>query len=287
MPDPGLRARVERLLRGDIRSEDLVRLFLYARDRCDGREPVQEIGDFVAHHDERTKGIVTRETRDWFLTARFFRSAMQGAIDAKQLPSNFTNFLDASLRRISEGVLRQNTGLSRRNAQKVVKKISEKLGANRDGTLLLAKPPSKAELELLRCLTTYLTVRPAFTGERLFSDFSATLKSHALLQRGEVMQFERLKPSVVLFAATVMHNCTIQIGDGSSSKLKLANSAGAVQILATVPFKEAMGEYHLASAIFLSDLKASEFFTSKLSSSAEPWDFDVELTPEGLLDRLG
>src|SRR5579862_4110756 len=106
MPDPGLRARVERLLRGDIRSEDLVRLFLYARDRCDGREPVQEIGDFVAHHDERTKGIVTRETRDWFLTARFFRSAMQGAIDAKQLPSNFTNFLDASLRRISEGVLR-------------------------------------------------------------------------------------------------------------------------------------------------------------------------------------
>jgi hypothetical protein len=287
MPDPGLRARVERLLRGEIRSEDFVRLFLFARDRCDGREAVQEIGDFVAHHSERTKGIITRETRDWFLTARFFRSAMQGEIDEMRLPSNFAKFLGASLRRISEVVLRQNTGLSRRGAQKLVQKLPEKLAANNDGTLVFAKPLSQEERKLLRCMTSYLTVRPAFTGDRLFADFSATLKSHALLQRGEMSKFERLKPSVILFAATVTHNCTIQIGDGSSSKLKLGNGAGPVQILATVPFKEAMGEYHLASAIFLSDLKASEFFTSKLRSSPEPWDFDVELTSKGVLDRLG
>lgn len=43
MPDAGLRARVERLLRGDLRIDDLTRLFLYVRDRCDGREPVREI----------------------------------------------------------------------------------------------------------------------------------------------------------------------------------------------------------------------------------------------------
>jgi hypothetical protein len=242
--DPGLRARVERLLRGEIRSEDFVRLFLYARDRCDGREAVQEIGDFVAHHSERTKGIITRETRDWFLTARFFRSAMQGLIDETRLPSNFANFLGASLRRISEVVLKQNTGLSRRGAQKLVQKLSEKLAANNDGTLVFAEPLSQEERKLLRCVTSYLTVRPAFTGDR-------------------------------------------QIGDGSSSKLKLGNSAGPVQILATIPFEEAMGEYHLASAIFLSDLKASEFFSSRVRSSPEPWDFDVELTAEGVLDRLG
>jgi hypothetical protein len=48
MADPGMRARVERLVQGDVRVDDLTRLFLFARDRCDGRECVREIGDFVA-----------------------------------------------------------------------------------------------------------------------------------------------------------------------------------------------------------------------------------------------
>lgn len=44
-------ARVRRLLDGGLRLDDLTNLFLYARDRCNGRESVQEIGDFVAHHN--------------------------------------------------------------------------------------------------------------------------------------------------------------------------------------------------------------------------------------------
>jgi hypothetical protein len=73
-PIQGLRVRVERLLRGNFRAEDLNRLFLYARDRCQGRESVQEIGDFVAHHDERSKGVVTRRTRDFFFALALERS---------------------------------------------------------------------------------------------------------------------------------------------------------------------------------------------------------------------
>jgi hypothetical protein len=44
MVDAGIRARVVRFLNGDFVPEDLARIFLFARDRCDGREPVQEIG---------------------------------------------------------------------------------------------------------------------------------------------------------------------------------------------------------------------------------------------------
>src|SRR5688572_6682491 len=99
MPDPGMRARVGRLLRRDFRSDDLTRLFLYARDRCDGRESVQEIGDFVAHHDERTKGLITRSTRDWQITAWHYTLRIQNALDRFRLSKDYPEFLYASLRR--------------------------------------------------------------------------------------------------------------------------------------------------------------------------------------------
>jgi hypothetical protein len=77
MPDPKSRARVQRLLSGTFRPDDLTGLFLYARDHCDGRESVAEIGHFVAHHNERDRGIVTRSTRDWFAMARFHMPRFQ------------------------------------------------------------------------------------------------------------------------------------------------------------------------------------------------------------------
>lgn len=77
------------------------RLFLFARDRCDGREAVQEIGDFVAHHSERTKGIVTRSTKEWFTTARFAIETSGRVLDDPQkLPSVTPEYLRANVQRL-------------------------------------------------------------------------------------------------------------------------------------------------------------------------------------------
>ena len=78
MSDPKSRARVERILSGELRADDLANLFLYARDHCDGRETVKEVGDFVAHHTERTKGVVTRTARDWYAIVIFTAGPILG-----------------------------------------------------------------------------------------------------------------------------------------------------------------------------------------------------------------
>ena len=52
----GLRQRVLRLMNGELRVNDLTTLFLNARRRTQGRETIEEIGDFVAHQDTRTRG---------------------------------------------------------------------------------------------------------------------------------------------------------------------------------------------------------------------------------------
>ena len=92
MPDPASRTRVERLLRGDFRVDDLTRLFLYARDRCDGRESVKEVGDFVAHHNERNKGTVTRATREWFAISGFISRLYTKRYNRDRLPPEAPEF---------------------------------------------------------------------------------------------------------------------------------------------------------------------------------------------------
>jgi hypothetical protein len=112
MSDAIVRARVERLLRGDVRNDDLTRLFLFARDRCDGRECIQEIGDFVAHHDERTKGIVSRTVADWSVIVRFRGWMPNNQLDLQRLPSIFPEYLMATARRLDHKTIRANTGSS-------------------------------------------------------------------------------------------------------------------------------------------------------------------------------
>jgi hypothetical protein len=112
MPDPKSRARVERLIRGTFRPDDLMLLFVYARDHCDGRESVAEIGHFVAHHHERDKGITTRATRQFFVTVRFhaprFAPGGPHPLNAEKLPSVTPDYLRSAALRIDSKHIRRS-----------------------------------------------------------------------------------------------------------------------------------------------------------------------------------
>jgi len=285
MPDMGLRARVERLLRGDLQIDDLTRLFLYARDRCDGRETVQEIGDFVAHHDERTKGIITRETRDWFITTRVMMSAMKTPLQSDKLPTNFREFLAASLRRLGAGI--KQSGFRLRDAHHILRTLSTKFIANSDSTLAISPRHTQKERALIAALSGHITARPAFTSDRLFQDFSETLKSNALLERTELRDFIKLQPAISLFAVSVMHNCVIQIGGGLTCKLTAFAHGpdGTIEVNAPVPTL-ADPAILVSSSIYSAGLPAAQYCDAALLS-AQKWDFDLEVTEATKLAKLG
>ena len=142
MADPKSRARVERLLRGDFRPDDLTGLFLYARDHCDGREPVAEIGDFVAHHDERDKGIVTRSTREWFAVARYHVSRVGPhgkPLDGQKMPPATRDYFKIAVNRLGAKHIREKTGMRRGDAYKLMNDVAERLTQSADGTWMLPK----------------------------------------------------------------------------------------------------------------------------------------------------
>lgn len=195
MADQGLRGRVERLLREDLRPDDLTRLFLAIRGQCDGRESVQEIGDFVAHHAERTKGIVTLTTRDWFTIVGFRTWAPGETLDRNKMPPSLPNFLSAMQRRLEHKSIKQFTGLTRVEVGKILPSIIKKLKLNADGTYTIPDDLDRRDMSIINCFISHLVAKPAFTDEQLFQDFSATLKSHGLLKRRKC---EHLKNSSLL-----------------------------------------------------------------------------------------
>jgi len=290
MPDQALRARVERILRGDVREDDLTRLFLFARDRCDGRESVQEIGDFVAHHDRRTKGIVTRTVRDWFAIARFRNWFPGEVLNPNRLSPSFPKFLEAMGRRLEHRTIKEFTGLTRSEAVAEIPSIISKLRRNADSTYALYAFYTRRELSIINCFTSHLVAAPAFTGARLFDEFAATLKSNGLINKDELRHFDTSKPSILLYAAIQMHNCEIIINDTQSIALSLtAHQDGNIQVDCAVPVSIDLWNapaINLASAMFDTELKSSEYCEPPLLLTPAPWNFGLELSSVGLLRRL-
>lgn len=138
MPDARSRARVERLLRGEFRPDDIASLFLFARDHCDGRETVSDIGDFVAHHSERDRGIVTRLTREWFATARYYAASLRPNapphFDGQKLPPVTQEYFKIAVNRIPAQIIREKTGFRREVAYKIMLSVASRLNQNANGT---------------------------------------------------------------------------------------------------------------------------------------------------------
>lgn len=119
-----LRQRVERYIRGDCRVADLDRMFLGLRDRCYGLNSIREIGDFVAHRDQREKGPVTDKVRDIQLSLESWLHQGEGRFPdlakAKRISA-------ANLRTATDEQLTERFGLRREVVKSVLSRAIRKL----------------------------------------------------------------------------------------------------------------------------------------------------------------
>jgi hypothetical protein len=223
MPDPKSKARVERLVHGDFHTEDLSQLFLYARDHCDGRESVVDIGDFIAHHSERDRGIITRSTQEWFVVARFHMSRLRPdgvhPFDVTRMPAATQDYFKIAVSHMDAKDIREKSKLRRAKAYEIMQDIVSRLVRNSDGTWKLP-PLTKTERDLVQCVSSMMMVKPAFSAARLYDDFIATLKSNGLISKeDERSHRDMLRAVVQLYAVAAMHHCIVQVGDELSPNL--------------------------------------------------------------------
>jgi hypothetical protein len=291
MADAKSRARIERMIAGNFRPDDLMHLFLYARDHCDGREAVVDVGDFIAHHSERDKGLITRSTREWFAVARFhwatYNPGQPRQIDGQKMPPATRDYFLIAVNRIDPASIRKATGLNRSNASQSMNQLAERLTKNADGTWALPADLSGTEQSLVECVVSLMVVRGAFEPDRLFDDFLATLKSNGLITKEEIRRYrDDLHALVQLYAVSVMHNCVIQIGDGTTTQLKARAEVGSNEIAvnAAVPMVNMPGVF-LSASMFTAKLDPNIHCHPDLLAQRD-WNFEIEVAPDKRLSPL-
>ncbi|MBS0246828.1 MAG: hypothetical protein JSR61_09420 [Proteobacteria bacterium] len=289
MTNVKLRAKVQRLIGGDFRLGDLSDLFLFARDHCDGRESVIEIGDFVAHHAERDKGVLTRGMRDWFTTIQFHTPFIGKIFDPNRMPKVTRDYLKIAVNRLDGKTIQDKAGLRKATAYQMSQDIADRLIKNQDETWALP-PLNSREASLFELLRRALVVLPPFTDKRLVEDFIATLKSNALITKEELLTHRTFLEQIVkLFAVSLMHNCVIKIPSASTTKLKAGIESNATdKISVTGIVKGAASDLPLIGFgfnIFEAHLSCADNCDPILLETKD-WDFEIEIGPNGRLTKL-
>ena len=290
MSDLGLRTRIERLLRGDFRPDDLSTLILYARQHSDGRECIREIGHFIAHQDKRERGIVSETTRDWYFAVQFAIPAMRGGFDWRRLPEEFPAFLQATVRRAPTTFFKNTLHITRAEAWRRLPSIIKKFIRNGDSTLSLSPSHSRDELRLIQVLATQLVAAPAFTGDQLFNEFAAIMRSNGLLHKNEEREFRELSPLISLFAISKMHWSKVKITETISLPL-LAHkhpSTEGMGVTCPIPSPHMIpgSMIFISSAMFSTNLSYEKYCSPELVATEQWDDFALEIDREGRLARL-
>jgi hypothetical protein len=278
-------ARIGRLLNGALRPDDLTNLFLYARDRCNGRESVREIGDFVAHHSERTKGIVTRTTRDFFAIARYhapcFGESVLHPLDLKKLPSVTPVYLMATIHRLENKVIKRQCGMAKNAALNGIGDLIGNLLRNSDGSFS-SEGLNQSQRNILIGLSSVICVQPAFDGLTLCNDFKKTLLSNGLLSKETEKQFDKLFPLIQVFALSVMHNTKIIMNDGSVVILQTTPISNNLSTVASIQ----TGNTAWMTEMFTTELSIADHCDPPLLAEDNWSSFNFDVDQNGRLCKL-
>lgn len=123
--DENLKARLKRLMTGELQVEDIAKPYVGKRSASYGRASFRELADFAAHPDLRNRGPVTDRIRDMRATFKPFidRAIREAGVDlADVLARAEANFRMAG----DEQIARLSGGRKRKEIQPVLRSALEK-----------------------------------------------------------------------------------------------------------------------------------------------------------------
>ena len=224
----GNRARVDRLLCGEIRKEDIHELFFIMRDDVRGSGWVPEITHFFAHPNARDQGLIWRDVSARFAFLKFRIPLSQSRIIAPDLPASMPEALRENLRRMRKTTLLKETGKTRVQAEKLLSRVLARSVPTGPGRLSKLKCKTQEELDTLICVVSHIKGGPLFTANDVFEDFCRGLEQRKLLQ-SEKTAFKKIKPAIGLYCLTVMHNRQVDLGHNGRATLTIGAASRATR----------------------------------------------------------
>lgn len=280
MIDDDLRARLQRLLAGSHHVHDLDRVFLALRDRAHERESFREIGDFVAHRDQRQKGLVTQTGRDVFTSIDVWSLKLRGR---KASLEDIVRAAWANFRLASDSQLKAGCGLQRGTVKGRLKSGLSKLER---GEVL-----AQQEIKVINYLGNRFIWKPAFTDEQLFNEFRDVLLLNSIIVKADIQALDGIKTFLTLYAVSCMHGSAVVLENGTRAELLAGffNRERCLEVKMQIGFDDAPKPIMAPICLFLTSLQPENHCEEKLlelgSKGQLPfaWSEPVEVGSDGRL----
>lgn len=270
--DEDLKARIERLMSGDLQVEDIAKLYVGKRSASFGRVSFRELADFVAHPDKRNRGPVTDRIRDMRTTFKPFldRSHDQENPNLKDVIARCdSNFRMASDEQISS----LSGGRKRQQVQRVLRSAVEKLKTGKSNALTVD------EQEIAISFGDRIIWNPALRAQEVFDDFKYVIVRNGLLEKDESHKLDRVRSLVILHAISVMHGSAFDLGDGLTGELQAGfdNPQGRLEVTAVLKLEGYSKAVSMKVGLFWTDLLGREHVEPILIEHPGPWTFAIEV----------
>ena len=280
--DDDLQRRTDRLFGGSHRTDDLDRLVLGLRSRAGSRDCFREIGDFVAHRDQRQKGPVTQIARDVFTSLEVWSLGLRGKSPTW---ADIERAARANLRIASEEQLMTGCGCSRATAHQKLDRAFKKIG--REQRL------KESEANVLTYLGNRFIWKPAFSSDQLFSEFVDVLEENGISYEREQPTVPSLKTFVTLYALSLMHGSAIVLESGNVVMLSagFANERRVLEVKANFSLPDFGKPVTAPVCLFLTDLHPEDHCEDDLLERddlvlPDQWAYPIEIGKSGRLARI-
>jgi hypothetical protein len=258
------------MLRGDHSPEHFGKLFLWLRERSYGCAAIREIGDFVAHSDERVKGAVTDQVRGFCGYLRYIIPTVPQRLSLSDLPARTPETARATFNIFTTALIKKETGLKVKDAKAALESALSKMIKKADGHYSMSETIIQDELNVLNCTLTILSAEPAFTDDDLWKQFCRVMEKNGLARPEQKRDMENLKVPLVLYAMTAMHLTDIVAADDLRVTLRAGIQEGMLCVYGGTECTRSDGiELGFHAAMLLTSLKASDWCDASLPVSED------------------
>ena len=266
-------------MRGDLRVADLDRIFLGLRERSFGHASIREIGDFVAHRDQREKGPVTEKARDIQLSLESWLRQRDGRFPdlprAKLISA-------ANLRTATDEQLDERLGLRREVVKSVLAQAVRKMEMDRFDKV------TSREQKVFNYLAGAFIWNPAFTDRQVADDLATVLVKAGAMRLDEQAAFDANRTFLALYVTALMHDSAVVMEDGARFDLVAGfnNDQGRIEVKARLDLPGWGKPVTAPVCMFWTELLGVEHCSDELAAAPGAWEGAIEIDPFGRLARF-
>ncbi|GGF54175.1 hypothetical protein [Alteromonas lipolytica] len=175
---------------GDFDENDVDNIFTRLRAYCRGHKIFHEVSHFVAHNDERDRGLTFESLESVYLNVKFFLeyASPKKPLDIrKPFPLYIKKLLSFQADKCADVELKKKFNVSR---DRLKKRIDSIFAEDKKKQVAYLRKPKVSEdnFKAIQHLLGFISTRPAFSQEQLISEFIAVLEANKLQFNEEALR---------------------------------------------------------------------------------------------------